>query len=46
VDLVRQKTPFFKEMLSTLEKTPENFQIIPLVIALTLNDFIFQTYKL
>ena len=33
-------------MFSDLEKTPENFQIIPLIIALTLNDFIFEIYKL
>lgn len=32
-------------MLDNLEKTPENFQIIPLIIALTLNDFVFFQFK-
>jgi len=42
VELVKKKTPFFKEMLKDVERTPENFQIMPLVIALTLNDFIYE----
>ena len=33
-------------MFNGIEKSPENFQIMPLVIALTLNDFIFQNFKL
>ena len=44
--MVKEKTPFFKLMLNSLDKTPENFQILPLIIALTLNDFVYDRYGL
>ena len=46
IHMVKEKAKFFKEMFSTIEKTPENFQIVPLVIALTLNDFVFEKFKI
>ena len=44
--MVKEKTPFFKVMLNSLEKSAENFQILPLVIALTLNDYVFDKFGL
>lgn len=46
IAMVKEKTPYFKLMLSSLEKTSENFQILPLIIALTLNDYVFDKYGL
>jgi hypothetical protein len=31
-------------MLGGLERTNENFQLVPLLIALTLNDLVFQRF--
>ena len=36
----------FKKMFEHLEKTPENYQLIPMLLALSLNDMVFQKYEL
>lgn len=33
-------------MFSHLEKSPENYQLIPMILALCLNDMVFQKYEL
>jgi len=33
-------------MFSHLEKTPENYQLIPMLLALSLNDMVFVKYEL
>lgn len=42
---LQNRTPFFKELFSTLEKTPENFQLIPMLLALALNDLVYEKYQ-
>ncbi len=36
----------FKKMFSHLEKTQENYQLIPMLLALALNDMVFEKYEL
>ena len=36
----------FKKMFSHLEKSPENYQLIPMILALCLNDMVFKKYEL
>jgi hypothetical protein len=33
-------------MFGYLEKTPENYQLIPMILALSLNDMVFSKYGL
>jgi hypothetical protein len=33
-------------MFSHLEKTQENYQLIPMLLALALNDMVFEKYEL
>lgn len=40
------KVAFFKDLFASLERTPENFQLIPMLLALSLNDLVFEKYGL
>ena len=33
-------------MFNHLDKSPENYQLIPMILALCLNDMVFQKYEL
>lgn len=37
---------YFKSLFSGLEKTQENLQLVPMILALALNDMVFEKYKL
>ena len=46
VSKLKSESESFKKMFSHLEKTPENYQLIPMILALCLNDMVFQKYDL
>jgi hypothetical protein len=46
VSKLKTETEHFKKMFSHLEKTPENYQLIPMLLALSLNDMVFVKYDL
>ena len=46
VSKLKSETDLFKRMFDHLEKTPENYQLIPMLLALCLNDMVFQKYEL
>ena len=46
VSELNNKVAFFKDLFSGLERTPENFQLIPMLLALSLNDLVFEKYGL
>jgi hypothetical protein len=46
VSRLKSETEHFKKMFSHLEKTPENYQLIPMILALCLNDMVFTKYEL
>lgn len=33
-------------MFSTMERNPENMQLVPMILALSLNDMVFEKYQL
>lgn len=37
---------YFKSLFSGLEKTQENLQLVPMILALALNDMVYEKYKL
>ncbi len=43
---LNSKVAFFKDLFASLERTPENFQLIPMLLALSLNDLVFEKYGL
>lgn len=46
VSKLKTETWHFKKMFSHLQKTPENYQLIPMLLALALNDMVFTKYEL
>jgi hypothetical protein len=46
VALLKSKVDYFKSLFSGLEKTQENLQLVPMILALALNDMVFEKYKL
>lgn len=46
VSKLKTETEHFKKMFSHLEKTAENYQLIPMLLALALNDMVFTKYEL
>lgn len=44
--LLRNNLEYFKTLFSGLEKTQENLQLVPMILALALNDMVFEKYKL
>jgi hypothetical protein len=46
VNELNSKVTFFKDLFAGLERTPENFQLIPMLLALSLNDLVFEKYGL
>lgn len=43
---LKNKTDYFKNLFGGLEKTPENYQLIPMLLALALNDLVYEKYGL
>lgn len=43
---LKTKTDFFKQIFDKLERTPDNYQMIPMLLALTLNDMVYKKYGL
>lgn len=46
VNLLKTKTDFFKQLFDNLEKNQENLQLVPMILALALNDMVFDQYAL
>lgn len=46
VSKLKSEVEQFKKMFAHLEKTPENYQLIPMILALCLNDMVFKKYEL
>lgn len=46
VGLLGSKVDYFKELFAGLDKTQENFQMVPMILALALNDMVFEEYGL
>lgn len=46
VTLLGEKVEYFRDFFATLEKTQENLQIVPMLLALSLNDMVFEHYGL
>ena len=46
VSKLKSEVEQFKKMFSHLEKNPENYQLIPMILALCLNDMVFKKYEL
>lgn len=46
VSELNNKIAFFKDLFASLERTPENFQLIPMLLALSLNDLVYEKYGL
>jgi hypothetical protein len=46
VNELKTKVAFFKELFGGLERSPENFQLIPMLLALSLNDLVYDKYGL
>jgi hypothetical protein len=46
VNELKTRIAFFKELFAGLERTPENFQLIPMLLALSLNDLVYEKYGL
>lgn len=46
VSELNSKVAFFKDLFASLERTPENFQLIPMLLALSLNDLVYEKYGL
>lgn len=42
--MISEKSDEIKAILSGLEKTPENVQTIPMLLALILNDMVYDKY--
>ena len=42
--MLTEKADYIKEVFSGLEKTQESMQLIPMLLALILNDMVFEKY--
>lgn len=43
---LKDRVDFFKKLFENLERSAENYQMIPMLLALTLNDLVHQKYSL
>lgn len=46
VSLLKSKTEYFKQLFDGLEKNQQNLQLVPMILALALNDMVFDKYAL
>ncbi len=46
IGLLASRIDYFKELFSGFEKTEENFQMVPMILALALNDMVYEEYHL
>lgn len=46
VNELKSKVEYFKKLFENLEKSPENYQLIPMLLALSLNDMVYEKYNL
>ena len=42
--MIDEKSDYIKEVLSTMERTQQNTQLIPMLLALILNDMVYEKY--
>jgi hypothetical protein len=46
VNELKSKVEYFKKLFENLDKNPENYQLIPMLLALSLNDMVYEKYNL
>ena len=46
ISLLSSRTDYFKELFANMEKNPENLQVIPMILALALNDMVYEKHNL
>jgi hypothetical protein len=46
VGLLSSRTEYFKELFGNMDKNQENLQLVPMILALALNDMVFEEYSL
>ena len=46
VGLLGSRTEYFKELFGNMDKNQENLQLVPMILALALNDMVFEEYSL
>lgn len=44
--LLSSRTEYFKELFGNMDKNQENLQLVPMILALALNDMVFEEYSL
>lgn len=46
IGLLSSKVQYFKELFQSMERSQENLQMVPMILALSLNDMVFEEYSL
>jgi hypothetical protein len=46
IGLLSSKVEYFKELFHSMERSQENLQMVPMILALSLNDMVFEEYSL
>jgi hypothetical protein len=46
VGLLSSRTEYFKELFGKMDKNQENLQLVPMILALALNDMVYEKYGL
>ena len=46
INLLETKVDYFKSLFENMDKTQENMQLMPMILALSLNDMVFEEHKL
>lgn len=46
IGLLTSRTDYFKSLFGNMEKNQDNLQLVPMILALALNDMVFEKHHL
>lgn len=46
IGLLTSRTDYFKSLFGNMEKSQDNLQLVPMILALALNDMVFEEHHL